>query len=220
MNIKLKRQVIELRKGGKTYSEIKNVLGYIPKGTLSTWLKNIELTPEQKLRIQQKITDCRMIGRQKGAWRNHQKRLQRIKSIQMSAKKEYRSFLNDKLFLMGLALYLAEGSRKIERFQFMNSDPYLVKIMIKWLNKIGKIPRDKIKIRLYMHKVYARENCENFWINFLNLNQKQLQKTIYKSTQHLIKKNPEYKGCLRIEIPGTELFWKIMKWRDLFYNSL
>jgi len=219
-NLKLKTRAQHLRKRGKTYSEIQDILGPLAKGTLSNWLKPIELTEIQKERIRKKIIDRSVLGRQKGGWKNHQKRLERIANIQFTAQKEFSHLCGNKFFLSGLVLYLAEGTRKTERFQFMNSDPFLVKIIIKWLNKFHKISTAKIKARLYTHKIFIGENNEKFWSGFLNIPLAQFLKTIYKPTSHKIKKNPNYKGCLRIEISGTELFWKIMKWRDMLYANI
>lgn len=219
-NLKLKTKAQHLRRRGKTYSEIQDILGPLAKGTLSNWLKPIELTEIQKERIRKKITDRSVLGRQKGGWKNHQKRLDRIANIQSAARREFSHLCINKFFLTGLVLYLAEGSRKTERFQFMNSDPFLVKIIMKWLNKFHKISTANIKARLYTHKIFIDENHEKFWSSFLNIPLTQFLKTIYKPTLHKIKKNPGYKGCLRIEISGTELFWKIMKWRDILYANI
>ena len=217
--LEIKTRALSLRKQGKTYSEIQEMLGPLPKSTLSGWLKMIELTEIQKKHIQQKIINRSALGRQKGGWTNHKKRLARISAIQMKAKKEYAFLSGDRLFLVGIALYSAEGSRKIERFQFMNSDPFLIKIMLKWIRIFGTVSFKNIKARLYIHGIYARENHEKFWSSFLNIAPTQFQKTILKPTTHKVKKNPEYKGCLRIETSGSELYWKMMTWRELFYKE-
>jgi transposase-like protein len=218
-HLTLRHKAIKLRKQGKTYSEIQRAIGPLAKSTLSNWLKQINLTKTQKIRILKKISDAAALGRQKGGWKNHQKRLERIARIQTTAVKEFSLFSKNPFFLTGLILYLSEGARKIERFQFMNSDPYLVKIMIKWLCLFGKITKKDIKARLYTHKLYTTQNHEKFWSCFLNIPASQFLKTIYKPTPHKIKKNFDHKGCIRIEISGSELFWKIMKWRDILYKS-
>lgn len=220
LNLATKETAIRLRKQGKTYSEIKEVIGPLAKSTLSNWLKPIELTSNQKDHIQKKMTNRGAIGRQKGGWRNHQKRLTRIAIIQAEAQKEFFPLSKDPLFMTGLALYLAEGSKKSERFEFMNSDPFLMKIMLKWLCKFGDTPAAKVGARLYAHELYAHKNYEKFWANFLAIDASQFHKTVYKSTPHESKKNPDYKGCLRIDIKGSELFWKIMKWRDMLYKEI
>lgn len=209
-----------MRKGGKTYSEIRLALGHLPKSTLSNWLKPVELTFKQRLRIAQKIVGGSTLGRQRGGWKNHEKRLARIAAIQKVAAKEFAGLKNDHFFVPGLLLYLAEGSKKAERFQFMNSDPHLVRYMQLWLHGVAKIKNEDIRSRLYTHKFYAHDNHEKFWSDFLKIPLAQFYQTIYKPTGHRIKKNPSYRGCIRIEIGGSELYWKIMKWRDLLYATL
>lgn len=54
----LREQARELRRAGFTYSEIIAELGGdIPQPTLQGWVKDIELTSEQKTRIKQKEAD-------------------------------------------------------------------------------------------------------------------------------------------------------------------
>jgi len=216
----LKPRAVELRKQGKTFSEIQAILGQIPKGTLSGWLKPILLTEIQKKRILEKIKKQGHVGRMRGAWRNHEKRLERIDRISSVAKLEYKTYSQDPLFLPGLVLYLAEGSKKTESFQFMNSDYQLIKIMINWITKFGGHEFANLRFRLYIHKIYAHENHESFWIRVLRADESQMLKTIYKPTNRTYKKNPSYKGCLRIEVIGNELYWKTMTWRDCLYASL
>jgi len=216
-----KEAAILLRKKGKTYSEIQAKIGPLAKGTLSRWLKPIKLTASQKDRIQKKINDRGALGRQKGGWTNHQKRILRINRIQEIAKEQFLALSKDTIFLSGLVLYLAEGSKKTERFEFMNSDPCLIKFMIRWLKQFNKITNNSIKARLYIHAIYSDKEHERFWAKFLKIGLNQFHKTIYKPTVHVLKKNPEYRGCLRIEIKnGSELYWKIMKWRDMFYADI
>jgi hypothetical protein len=216
----LKPQAIALRLQGKTFSEIQNELGPIPKGTLSGWLKNTELTSEQKERIRKIVIKNGMFGRQMGAWANQQKRLKRLSEIKTQATSEYHLLLENPLFAAGLVLYLAEGSKKSEQFQFMNSDPYLIRLMIQWILLVSNVRFSDLRFRLYIHELYAHENCESFWATALGANTEQFLKTIYKPTSRLHKKNPVYKGCLRIEVSGSDLYWRTMAWRDCLYSSM
>src|ERR1700721_1971280 len=118
----LKYKAIKLRLRGKMYSEICNDLGYIPKSTMSHWFRDVELTDAHKERIKKIMTKNGSIGRYIGAQKSHQRRLDRLAKISDVANKEYDTLLKDPLFLAGLLLYLAEGSKKTEQFNFMNSD--------------------------------------------------------------------------------------------------
>jgi hypothetical protein len=216
----LKPQAIKLRKQGKTFPEIRSVVGDIPKGTLSNWLKDIELTKKQSERIRQIMSDKGAIGRHLGAQKNHKNRIERLLKIEQIAKAEFEKFHQEPLFIAGLVLYLAEGSKKSEQFQFMNSDPKLVNYMILWVTKFCQQDIDNLRFRLYIHKPYSNENCEDFWSKELKVRPSQFLKTIYKPTGRVNKKNPQYKGCLRLEVSGSESYWKTMAWRDCFYATL
>ncbi len=218
--IQEKKQAINFRREGMTYGEIRKALGPIPKGTLNGWFKNIELTQIQQNAIKERVKDCVALGREKAGWANHQKRLKRLSLIKKEAIREWPQISESPVFLAGLMLYLAEGSKKYERFQFMNSDPNLVKFMLKWIDNVAHLPKEKISARLYVHKIYRKENLEDFWKKFLSLDSSQFRSTVYKPTIHKIKKNDDYKGCLRIETSGSELFWKIKTWQECFFNNL
>lgn len=220
LKIAKKTKARQLRRQGKSFSEIMDEVGHIPKGTLSGWLKDIRLTKEQQQRINRKKSKGSDRGRQKGAWTNHLKRQKRIATIQKRAEREFQLFREDRIFLAGLMLYIAEGSKKHERFHFSNSDPYLVKFFIDWVIRFGKIERKDLKLRLYIHRVYADENCESFWSEFLSMPRSQFLKTVFKPSSHTKKKNERYKGCIRVEAPGSEFYWKVMKWQELFYREV
>ena len=101
MKLKEKIEAIRLRKLGKSYSEIRKK-ARVSKGTLSLWLRNIELTPGQEKRLYVEL-------RQKNAYRmaklNQRKRIDKTKKILKEAKKEVSSYFTNPLFLAGLMLY-------------------------------------------------------------------------------------------------------------------
>ena len=100
-------------------------------------------------------------------------RLERLAAIKERAFQEYDLFRQQELFLPGLVLYLAEGSKKTEAFQFMNSDSYLVKIMIEWIMAVSDVAFTDLHFRLYIHEQYAHEDCESFWVESLGATRKQ-----------------------------------------------
>lgn len=219
LRLEEKRKAILLRRKGYSYNEIRNVIPNLSKGTISGWLKNIELRPEHRERIINKIHSAGEKGRLRGAWINKKKALDRIDLIQKQAKKEFNNLLADPLSVCAISLYWAEGSKKSRRFQFMNSDPKMIMVMLKWLRKMG-ILNDQIKIRIYAHKVYEKENPEKLWLKITGLPAENLLKTIYKPAIHLVKKNLNYIGCCRIEVTGSELYWKMVKWQEMIASKI
>ncbi|MCL5411038.1 MAG: hypothetical protein M1324_04325 [Patescibacteria group bacterium] len=215
-----KRQAIELRQNGLSYNEIRKIIPNLSKGTLSGWLKNIELTPDHRARIISKISSGAAKGRIKGAWTNKFKATERISHIQDQAAKEFVNLIKTELFIPGICLYWAEGAKRSRCFQFMNSDPEMIKLILKWLRDVLKVKEIDIGMRIFIHRVYEKENCELFWSEISGISISDFKKTVFKPTPHLVKKNENYKGCCRIEISKSEIFWKIQKWQEMIVRKL
>ena len=210
-----KQKAINLRCQGYTYNEIIKHIPDLSTGTLSGWIKTITLTESQKKRIIDKTLSASKRGQLKGAWANKLKALQRIEKLSKEADSQFQQLANNPLFLVGLSLYWAEGFKKGRRFEFINSDPDIIRIIMRWLREIFDIPEDMISARIFMHKIYENENCREFWSKVTGLSVTSFRKTVYKPTPHKIKRNLAYKGCCRISIKGSELFWKIQAWQKL-----
>ena len=78
--IKDRQKVIELRKQGKTYSEIKRILG-ISKSTLSDWLSNFSLTKEQLKAVKRSSSRNKEAGIEKCRLTKQKKRETRLNGI-------------------------------------------------------------------------------------------------------------------------------------------
>jgi hypothetical protein len=96
----------------------------------------------------------------------------------------------------------------------------MIKVLLKCLRIVFKIPEKEIKIRLFIHKVYSGENCEQFWSNISGIPVCLFKKTVYKPTIHTTKKNPSYKGCCRIEVSGSDFYWKVEKWINMLILTI
>lgn len=209
-----REKAIQLRKRGYTYSQILELLP-VAKSSLSLWLKNFPLTDLEKQYLKKRVDKNISLGRIRAAAANRQGRLRREREIFLEAKSEFNNLVGDPFFQVGLALYWAEGSKRTWGFQFVNSDADMITLMIRWIQIFFHMPKDKIFVRLYIHKPYSHEGCEEYWSEKINISLSQFKKTIYKPTRFAIKKRPNYKGCLRIEINGGEaarMLHKIKAW--------
>jgi len=194
-----KEKAIQLRKKGYSYNEILNLVP-VAKSSLSLWLKTLSLTKYEKQSLKKRADKNISLGRIRAAAANRQNRLKREKKEFLKAKLEFGDLVKNPIFQVGLALYWAEGSKRTWGFQFINSDADMIAFMIRWVQMFFHIPKERISVRLYIHKPYAHENCETYWSKKTNIPLSQFNKTIYKPTKFGIKKRPNYKGCLRIEI--------------------
>lgn len=213
MRLKDRIKAIKLRKRGFSYKEIMQRVPNLSKSTISGWCKYMELSPKEQKLLEERVKTRIEKGRIKAGIKLRENRIKRMNKTIDEAEKQVSKLVKNPLFLIGLILYWSEGTQKTNTFSFINSDPLVIKIMIEWIEKICKIPKDKIRLGLYIHKIYAHENCERFWSKQSGIPITQFCKTVYKPTPHKIKRNPDYKGCLRIQCGGVDLFRRFLGWR-------
>ncbi len=208
-----------LRHRGHSYGQIMKIIP-VGKANLNRWLKDIYLTRLQKDRILARIRDAGRRGSQKGAWQNRQKSLKRIRGIVKEARREFLERIEDPLFLIGIALFWAEGAKKARYFSFVNSDPNAIRTIIKWLVRCLGVPKRKVVARLYLHRTYAHKGIGGFWLKATGLPAGQFRRPVFKATQHAIRKNPSYMGCCRVDVFSSEVFWRIRGWQESLLSYL
>lgn len=218
--LKQKELAIRLRKKGLSYKEIL-VKVPVAKSSLSLWLKNLPLTTDEKRSLKFRKDKNISHGRMKAASELMKNRIAREKNHVFEAKDFFTKHIHDHRFLLGIALYWAEGSKRSNAFQFINSDENMNIVMFQWIQNYLGIHKNQISLRLYIHKPYAHENCEDFWAKKLNCDRAQFSRTIYKPTGLLIKKRSNYKGCLRMDPKGgVKLFRYIRTWQECLIDYL
>jgi len=218
MKLKEKIEAIRLRRLGKSYSEIRKKVK-VSKGTLSLWLRDIKLTPEQEKKLYVEL-------RQKNAYRlakfNQRKRIERTNEIIKKAKKEISLYLRNPLFLAGLMLYWAEGDKSEEKeiVKFSNSDSAMVKLIMKWFRKICKVPEDKFRICLHIHELHCRKDIKRYWSQITAIPFSQFYKTQIKPTSLKLRKNKLYNGTCAITVQSRDLFRRIKGWKLGFLDKM
>lgn len=215
---------IELRRSGIGYQEIRSQLG-IAKSTLWRWLKlagMVEIQP-------QRLTELKRLAQRKAAKVNHDRRIERTQVIVEAAKKDIGLLTDRDLFMLGAALYWAEGSKQkphnvSEKVIFTNSDPQAVKTMLLWLQRSCGVSLDDMIFEIYLHETAEAVRAQQFWSEQLDLPIERLQKIRWKrhkiSTQ---RKNigDTYYGLVRVKVRrSTDLNRKITGWITGICNSL
>ncbi len=202
---KLKKKARKLRKKGYTYPEIQERMS-VHRTTLSKWCKDIELTPKQ---IDAQGDNYK--GIVKGAEANHVKRQKEIEKIRAKARKGINSLSPYEFKLAGIALYWGEGSKK--QVGFSNSDPKIIKFMMKWFRKVHQVPDEKINLTLYLYPEQDEQNLKEYWSEVTDLPLDQFYKSIFKQKGVYQKDaQDEYKGTLKIRICNQNLRHKITAW--------
>ncbi|MBI2597504.1 hypothetical protein HYW41_05080 [Candidatus Daviesbacteria bacterium] len=215
MRIRLQDRILarEYRKQGFSFSEIMAKIPHLSKSTLNGWLKDIELTQQQKVRLFEKIKNGPSKSRFKGALANHQKRIDITRYIVNTAREETKSMINNSLFILGTMLYWAEGDKCQERVGFTNSDPMMILLMMKWFREICGVSESKFRIFLAIMTLHDENGSKIFWSRITNIPLSQFNKIRIKQTPLKGKRNPSYMGTCRIVVSDKNLFRKIMGWK-------
>lgn len=207
MGFEKRTKAVKLRKSGKSYSEIKKLMG-VSKSTLSNWLREIELTPDQKLRLTK-----RGAAAYKGSRVNQLRSLLRKKRIREEAKRRINLLVRNPLFISGLMLYWAEGSKNSGMVHFSNSDPEAIELIMRWFREICHVPENKFRVGLFLHTLHVRRNCQNFWHKITGVPLNQFNRPHIKPTIHSNRKKKLYEGTCVIKIHSVDLLSKIQGWR-------
>jgi hypothetical protein len=146
-------ELVSLRQKGHSIPEIHRILK-ISKSTASRYSKGIEILPEFKARWLERRNASQIISEK--AWK-----------IAEQASADLINTISEKeLKILGAALYWAEGAKR--QFNFINSDPQMIKLFIYILVNGYKIPPSSIKISLRLFEDISIPEALKFWSGITN----------------------------------------------------
>jgi Homeodomain-like domain len=212
-----KREAIRLRKEGKTYSEILDVVS-VSKSTLSLWLRKVELSTPQK----QIFSAKKRAAARRGGEARYSARVRDEEEIVDEALKEVGSLSRREKWLLGVALYWGEGSKQkshnvSQGVELINDDFRLITFFLEWLNLIGVAQHDLI-FELYIHESSRtrREEVLKYWSHKLSLKKRVVVRVYYKKHKtkgYRRKLLSEYFGSMRVKVrSSTRLNRRIAGW--------
>lgn len=167
-------QARKLRQQGYSLKEIAAKLN-VAKSSVSTWCRDIELTEKQRKRLADRKGAPR--AHHKGALTNKLKWRKKRRAFQEQGREQARN--GDWLHLAGCMLFWAEGSKKRIEVEFVNSDPEMMKLFIRFLRESLQVPEHKINMRVicYLGQGMEQAEIELYWQNLLNLSPEQMNQT-------------------------------------------
>lgn len=180
-----REKAIQLRKQGRTYSEIRKSLN-VPKSTLSEWLSNYPLSKKQLLILQNRIRNNKSIAVEKVTAIKHRKRKERLIKVYNKERKKLLPLNKRELLLCGLFLYWGEGNKHLERaISLNNTDPDVVKFYHIWLTEALQIPKQKIKVALQLYRDMDVNKTINYWSRLLDIPVDQFIKPYIKLSKRI-----------------------------------
>ncbi|MGW4703236.1 hypothetical protein [Streptomyces sp. NPDC004285] len=199
----LRSRARELRLQGWTYDRIQAELG-CSKSSVSLWVRDL---PKPEPRYTDEERRARMnagLARMRAARDEERQETKRL------ARESVGSLSERELFFAGVALYWAEGSkdkpyRRSESLQFINSDPNVVTLYLRWLDLLGVAP-DRLRFRVSIHESAQVAEAERFWAELAGVDRSTFQKaTLKRHNPRTVRKNTaeSYRGCLVIYVTGS-----------------
>ncbi len=218
------KRALELRSKGKSIKQIAKALG-VSVGIVSLWCKDVQLTVAQKERLKRRKVNIRHLRRL--AKQSHLEKVARVKKLFQDARKDINPLTDNELFLTGLALYWAEGFKSIKetRLGFCNSDPRMIKFMLKWFKKALGIKSGDFLLRTEFNQTHKdrEEDIKKFWSKLTKISLNQFEKSFYHRSNWLREypNKDKYFGVLRIRVRrSSELLNKTRGWINGFNKAI
>lgn len=211
MKVKEKKEAIQLRKLGYSLKTITQRLN-VSKSSVSLWVRDVQLTKSQLSNLT-KRQHARSVVEKRRKTRLLNSEVRKSKVIN-KAVQQIKPISQKDLFLVGVSLYLGEGSKKKQGVvEFVNGDPELIMIMMRFFREVCEIQDTKFRIHIHLHCHISPVKAEKYWSKITGVPRSQFFKT---SQQHNIssksKKDSLPNGTVSIYVCSTQLQLMMKGW--------
>lgn len=195
---------------GLSVGEIAKRLG-VSKGTSSRWLRDVELTESQRLRLEER---ARTSPGQQIASMDRKNDAQKKREECQRAGRELARDIADTDYKLFCALYWAEGDKSRWTVGMSNTDVGMLSFFVNGLKKYFGCQDDDFTVRVIAHlnNGLTVEQINDYWLKELGLPESCLGKFILKSKYYPVQnkkhKKHIYGGC-HIRIGSTDIIQKI-----------
>ncbi|MFF3938857.1 hypothetical protein [Streptomyces phaeofaciens] len=209
----LRASARELRLQGWTYDQIQVELG-CSKSSISLWVRDLP-RPERRNPSEQAKLAARKRWEHEGAIRDAERT-----QTKETAAHEIGTMTDRELFMAGVALYWAEGSKdksydRRESVIFVNSDPGVIELYLAWLDLLG-VARERLRFGVMIHETADVTGAEQYWGDLVGADRSAFYKTtLKKHNPKTVRKNvgDAYRGCLVVRVlKGADLYRRIEGW--------
>jgi transcriptional regulator with XRE-family HTH domain len=154
------------RDDGLPLSVIATRLG-VSKSSVSRWVRDVELRPEQHaaLRLLNPLYNAQLPGQNR--------RRESARAARLAAQEHGRALARrrDPLHIQGCMLHWAEGAKTRNSVIFVNSDPDMVELFLRFLQQCYGVADDAVGLSVNCHIAADRDPAEvtRWWLDRLGL---------------------------------------------------
>jgi transposase len=212
----LRDKARQLRAEGLNYNQITVRLG-VSKSSVSLWVRDLPTPPGlsyEENRRRSKEGAHRYWEKERKVRQAHQA------SERIAAAAEIGELTPRETLIAGAVAYWCEGAkskphRQLYCVAFMNSDPGLIRLFLRFLDAAG-IPRSDLVFTVCIHESGDVAAAQQFWLEVTQANSEQFKKpSLKRHNPKTTRKNvgEDYHGCLRIGVHRSSvLLRKIEGW--------
>jgi DNA-binding MarR family transcriptional regulator len=193
----------ELRVGGCSVKEIERLLG-VARSSVSRWVKDIELTEDQRRALAARVTEGRLQAAERKA--EAARRLRR--EHQQEGGRLVRE--RDGSYAAGCMLYWAEGDKGRNAVALANSDPQLLAVFACFLRQHFAVVDVSFRVYCNLFADHERQQheIEAFWLTTLNLPSTCLRKSTINTYSKYSQKKRANKlpyGTCKLVVHSTRI---------------
>jgi hypothetical protein len=213
----------ELRAQGLDYNRIAAQLG-VSKGSVSLWVRDMP-RPEPL-----SYEECRRRAAEgvRRYWATERpiREAQRA-AARAAAAAQIGPLSEREILIAGAIAYWCEGAknkphRRSDRVVFMNSDPALIGLFLRFL-EVAEIGPDMLIYQVQIHESADVGAAQRFWMNVTGADPALFRRpSLKRHNPRTVRKNTgnDYHGCLRIEVRrSTRLYRRIEGWATAAMSS-
>lgn len=205
------KQAQLLRRKGMSLNDIVREVG-VSKASVSLWVRDIELSEQQKKKISARGRSVESIERRRVSRINGTLRRHRV--VIDAAKEKIKTLSKQDLLLVGAALYWGEGGKTNKGMaRISNSDPEVIRFMMRFFREIFNVPAKKFRGHVHTFSHLNAEKAERYWSRVSEIPREQFYKTYSKpSIASKGKRDSLPYGTFQIYVCDTTIFLTIKGW--------
>jgi hypothetical protein len=210
-----KKKAFALRRYGLSIKEIGKKLG-VSSSTISIWVRNLELTPQQTKRLNARMLAGGHRGRMIGAAINKEKKQEKLLLAREEAVNKINGLTDNELFFVGLGLFWGEGTKsEASALAISNTDPAVVQVAMRWFEVCFNVERGAFLPKIFINATHRKRENQliQYWSKALGLPKEQFSKTVFlkRKNKKVYENHNTYYGVLALRIrKGAHLRYRIL----------
>lgn len=191
----VREHVFSLRKQGYSYNMISERTG-VSKGTLSDWLSEMNFVPNNEV--------IERIGRARTAavLAQQQRKLKSLALARSMAGRDIQSVSKRDLLMLGLGVYIGEGSKSFGITKVVNSNPKIIRLCLQWFKTVFGLTDRNFRVRIHLYPDNNLKETLHFWSKELKIPLGQFQKTQidYRTGKKMFKRGKLPHGTAHVTV--------------------